>query len=181
MKKYDIFISYRRDNYHSANLIATRLKAEGYRVFFDLESMRSGKFNEQLYQVIEQCKDFVLVLPPDSLDRCHNEDDWVRLEILEAIRTGKNIIPVLLTGFKWPETMPKGLVYFHVWFLPRVPCGNHRHRGRENGLWLCEEVSVRARQNRQPCRGSKTCFRLCWRSTHHRSAPRRSGRHSAGK
>ena len=59
--KYDVFISYRRTSYESVNLIATRLKARGYRVFFDLESMRSGPFNKQLYSVIEQCKDFVLV------------------------------------------------------------------------------------------------------------------------
>lgn len=106
---YDVFISYRRDAYDSANLIATRLKAEGYRVFFDLETMRSGKFNEQLYSVIEECKDFVLVLSPDALDRCHNEEDWVRKEILHAMQCEKNIVPVLLAGFQWPEQMPEGL------------------------------------------------------------------------
>ena len=47
-KKYDIFISYRRDAFESANLFATRLKALGYRVFFDVETMNAGKFNEQL-------------------------------------------------------------------------------------------------------------------------------------
>lgn len=106
---YDVFISYRRDAYDSANLIATRLKAEGFRVFFDLEAMRSGKFNEQLYSVIEECKDFVLVLSPDALDRCHNEEDWVRKEILYAMERKKNIVPVLLVGFQWPAPMPEGL------------------------------------------------------------------------
>ena len=109
MKKYDVFISYRRSSYESANLIATRLKAAGYRVFFDLETMRSGPFNEQLFSVIEGCVDVVLVLPPDALDRCHNEDDWVRKEVLHAMKHKKNIIPILLNGFKWPEVMPKGL------------------------------------------------------------------------
>ena len=61
---YDLFISYRRSSYETANLIATRLKSAGYRVFFDLESMRSGPFNEQLFNVIEGCRDFVIVLPP---------------------------------------------------------------------------------------------------------------------
>lgn len=106
VKKYDVFVSYRRDSYESANLIATRLKSEGYRVFFDLETMRAGKFNEQLYDVIDQCKDFLIVLSPGALDRCSNEDDWVRKEILRAIQTRKNIIPVLLNSFEWPETMP---------------------------------------------------------------------------
>lgn len=109
MKKYDVFISYRRSSFESANLIATRLKAAGYRVFFDLESMRSGPFNEQLYNVIEHCRDFVLVLPPNALDRCVNEEDWVRKEICHAMAHKKNIIPVMLNGFEWPKQMPQGL------------------------------------------------------------------------
>lgn len=109
MKKYDIFISYRRTAYETANLIATRLKAAGYSVFFDVETMRSGKFNEQLYDVIGQCKDFLLVLSPNALDRCKNKDDWVRLEACKAMECGKNIIPVMLNGFHWPEPMPNGM------------------------------------------------------------------------
>ena len=109
MKRYDIFISYRRSSYESANLIATRLKAAGYSVFFDLESMRSGPFNVQLFNVIEECSDFVLVLPPDALERCHNEEDWVRKEVIHAMQHHKNIVPILLNGFHWPEVMPKGM------------------------------------------------------------------------
>lgn len=109
MSHYDIFISYRRSSYDTANLIATRLRAAGYSVFFDVETLRSGKFNEQLFSVIQQCKDFLLVLPPEALDRCVNEDDWVRLEIMCALKHNKNIIPILLNGFQWPETMPSGM------------------------------------------------------------------------
>ncbi|MGM9791777.1 MAG: TIR domain-containing protein [Candidatus Cryptobacteroides sp.] len=107
--KYDIFISYRRTSYDTANLIATRLKAAGYSVFFDVETLRSGKFNEQLFGVIQQCKDFLLILPPGALDRCASEDDWVRLEVMSAMKHNKNIIPVLLNGFQWPEQMPSGM------------------------------------------------------------------------
>ena len=107
--KYDIFISYRRTSYETANLVATRLKAAGYRVFFDLESMRSGKFNEQLYDVIDNCTDFIVVLPPNALDRCVNEDDWVRLEVMHAMNAKKNIVPVMLNGFAWPNPMPQGM------------------------------------------------------------------------
>ena len=109
MKQYDIFISYRRSSYDLANLIATRLKAAGYAVFFDIEALRAGKFNEQLYEVIDNCKDFISVLPPNALDRCVNEDDWVRLEICRAMQKGKNIVPVMLNGFTWPNPMPKGM------------------------------------------------------------------------
>ena len=109
MKQYDIFISYRRSSYDTANLIATRLKSAGYSVFFDMETLSSGKFNEQLYDAIDNCKDFIVVLPPNALDRCVNEDDWVRLEVCHAMEKGKNVIPVMLNGFTWPEPMPEGM------------------------------------------------------------------------
>ena len=108
-QKYDIFVSYRRSSYDTANLIATRLKAAGYSVFFDMETLRSGKFNEQLYEVIDNCTDFLVVLPPQALDRCVNEDDWVRLEVCRAMAHNKNIIPVMLNGFTWPSSMPQGM------------------------------------------------------------------------
>lgn len=107
--KYDIFVSYRRTSYDTANLIATRLRFLGYSVFFDTESLRSGKFNDQLYDVIRSCKDFILVLPPNALDRCVNTDDWVRLEVCKAMEMNKNVIPIMLNGFSWPEPMPQGM------------------------------------------------------------------------
>ena len=80
--KYDIFISYRRDGGEStAKILRDKLSELGYQVFFDVESLRSGDFNTRLYTVIEECQDFLLVLSPGALDRCRNEDDWVRLEI----------------------------------------------------------------------------------------------------
>ncbi len=61
---YDVFISYRRENgFDTANLIADRLRHAGYSVFLDLEVLKSGKFNEQIYGEIDSCQDFVLVLP----------------------------------------------------------------------------------------------------------------------
>ena len=106
---YDIFISYRRDAFESANLFATRLKALGYRVFFDVETMNAGKFNEQLLDVISKCKDFILVLSPNALDRCNDEGDWVRRETMCAMEHKKNIIPIMLSDFIWPAEMPKGM------------------------------------------------------------------------
>ena len=107
--KYDVFVSYRRSSFESANLIAEKLRSMGYSVFFDVESLRSGNFNEQLFNVIDNCSDFVLVLPPNALDRCVNEDDWVRKEVIHAMQGKKNIIPVMLAGFEWPTPMPNGL------------------------------------------------------------------------
>lgn len=107
--KYDIFISYRRSSYDTANLIATKLKSAGYSVFLDIDSLGPSKYNEQLNDVIDNCKDFILVLHPDSLERCKNNEDYVQIEICRAIEKNKNIIPLLINGFIWPTNMPKGL------------------------------------------------------------------------
>ncbi len=107
--KYDIFVSYRRSSSDTANLIAEKLRGRGYNVFFDVESLRGGKFNQQLFDVIEEVKDVVVVLPENALDRCSEADDWVRLEVCHALANGKNIIPVVLNGFVWPEQMPEGM------------------------------------------------------------------------
>lgn len=113
---YDVFISYRRENgSDTANLIADRLLHAGYSVFFDLESLKSGKFNEKIYGVIDSCQDFVLVLPEKGLDRCVQHDDWVRLEILRAKEGRKNIVPVMLRGFAWPSPAPQGLEDLHLY------------------------------------------------------------------
>ena len=107
MSKYNIFISYRREGGDTlATLLYTRLKEDGYNPFLDIETLRSGKFNEQLYDKIAECEDFLCVLPPSGLDRCNNADDWVRLEIARAIGLKKNIVPVLMRGFSFPDQMP---------------------------------------------------------------------------
>lgn len=106
----DIFISYRREGGEFlASLLYQRLSSDGYSVFLDVESLRSGKFNEQLFKVIDECTDFLLILPPNGLNRCVHPDDWVRLEIERAVDCGKNIIPVMMRGFEWPEVLPEKL------------------------------------------------------------------------
>jgi hypothetical protein len=112
-KQYDIFISYRREGgMETADAIYQRLQNAGYSVFLDLEQLKSGKFNEQLLSVIDGCTDFIVVLPPNALDRCCDEEDWVRREVEYAIEKGKNIIPVMLRGFDWPDnksTLPESM------------------------------------------------------------------------
>jgi hypothetical protein len=102
-----IFISYRREGGDIyAKAICDALKVRGYSVFYDFDSLQGGYFDDRIYRAIEECNDFVLVLPPNSLDRCVNEDDWVRLEIGHAIKFGKNIIPVMLPDFSFPKNLP---------------------------------------------------------------------------
>lgn len=105
-QKYDIFISYRRKGGDAtARLFYERLTAMGYRVSYDIETLRGGKFNAQLYFRIEECKDVVAIMSADSLElREKIEDDWFRLEIAHALKCGKNIVPVFLRDFKMPAS-----------------------------------------------------------------------------
>jgi hypothetical protein len=105
--KYDVFLTYRRDGGETmAILLRDRLTAKGYRVFLDIESLNSGSFNEKLLAVIEGCTDLLVVSSKGSLDRCVNEGDWVRAEIAHALKNSKNVVPVMLRGFDWPDVLP---------------------------------------------------------------------------
>ncbi|MCW5548175.1 MAG: toll/interleukin-1 receptor domain-containing protein [Opitutaceae bacterium] len=106
-KSSSVFISYRRDGGDGlAGRVRDALTKRGYKVFLDVEDLRSGKFNEALFGQIDRCTDFIVILSPNSLDRCVNEGDWVRLEIAHALNQKKNIVPVLGRNFHFPEKLP---------------------------------------------------------------------------
>lgn len=107
---YDAFISYRRDNgFLMAQVIHDRLKERGVNCFLDLEELKSGRFDEKILQSIQDAAVFILVLPKNALDRCINEEDWLRQEILGALQYHKPIIPVMYDGFEWPQKWPDGI------------------------------------------------------------------------
>lgn len=105
-----IFLSYRREG---GEIMATTLYRElmhrGFTVFYDIESLKSGPFDERLLRQIEESDDFLLILPEGSLDRCKNEGDWVRREIAHAIKLNKNIVPIMLRGFTFPTDLPEDI------------------------------------------------------------------------
>ena len=105
-----IFISYRRDGGEFlAKLLFDELTERGYTVFVDVEALRSGGFNTQLFSIIDGCTDFILLLSPGALDRCVNPGDWVLTEITRALEKKKNVVPIRMRGFRWPGVLPKGL------------------------------------------------------------------------
>lgn len=103
---YDIFISYRRKGAGAgvAGEMQAKLENRGFKVFLDVDEIGSGRFPDQIKQAIEECRDFILVLAPGTLDRCVEEGDWVRREIEEAEQLGKNIVGVALPGFNMPSS-----------------------------------------------------------------------------
>ena len=105
--KYDIFISYKRKSLPTANNLYYRLTTRGYSTFFDLEEMGRDNFNVQLLNYIENAKDVFVILEEGSLDGCKQEnwekDNWFCHEIAFALEKKKNIIPILLNGYKMPS------------------------------------------------------------------------------
>ena len=102
----DAFISYRRDGgYLMAQLLRSSLKDKGVYCYLDLEEDRSGQFDERLLDAIRDSSNFILILTKGTLDRCVNQDDWVRREIVEAVTSNKNIIPVMYPDFIWPKEL----------------------------------------------------------------------------
>ena len=115
--KYDIFISYRREGgYDTAKHLNDLLVRDGYKVSFDIDTLRSGDFDTQLLERIDQCGDFILIVDPHAFDRTLNpnfnpKDDWLRNELAYALKKGKNVIPVFLAGTNgFPKGLPADIV-----------------------------------------------------------------------
>ena len=103
-KKYQVFISYRsKTGEVLARMLYDHLTNMGYKTFFAVESLQSGDFNKELFKVIDECMDVLVVLPPGGLDRCEDPKDWVRAEIAYALKTEKNVIPIMMRDFKFEE------------------------------------------------------------------------------
>ena len=102
-----VFISYRRDGGEAmAQYIYEHLTRLGYDVFYDIESITKGNYKEVINKAVTNADDVIILLPRGSMDRCREEEDMVRFEISESLRLGKNIIPLVLRGFTFPEQMP---------------------------------------------------------------------------
>jgi TIR domain len=114
-----IFINYRRDdggkNSVNAINIADKLaqafgKAD---VFIDVETLKPGaNFPIILAKALAECKVMIVVIGPHWLDirsddnpnqrRLNDPNDWVRMEIAEALKRKIIVIPVLIGGAQMP-------------------------------------------------------------------------------
>lgn len=96
---YKAFISYRRiGGREYARSLYLALRGMGIKTFFDYSSLRHGDFNEDILKAIEAAPNFILMVTDGALERCFDENDWVRKEIEYAEKLGKNIVPVAPTG-----------------------------------------------------------------------------------
>jgi hypothetical protein len=104
------------------------LAQRGLRVFLDVEELRTGHFDEALFEVIQETPNFLVILAPNSLDRgVDKKEDWFVKEISHAINMRRNIIPLFVGEFEFPPqgSMPEeigalrkhnGIKYSHEFF-----------------------------------------------------------------
>ena len=112
-----VFISYRREGgARLARVVQMELERRGYPCFLDVDDLGAEHFDERLLREIERTPNLVLVLAPGSLDRCRRHDDWLRREIIHALKHGKNVVPLLADGFQFPA---EGKLPAELWSLQR--------------------------------------------------------------
>ena len=94
-KRYDIFISYRReDGAQYAHILQIELEKLGYRVFLDYSEAIEGIFSDNLKNAIMKSSVFILLLSSHYLDNCLKSDDCIRKEIEFAIEQRKFFLPL---------------------------------------------------------------------------------------
>ncbi len=93
----DIFISYSRRDQEFVMRLATDLNEQVAGVWFDQSTIQLGqKWHDEIMEGIRECKAFILVLSPDSM-----ESHYVREEVNKALELGKTIFPILYRAAKW--------------------------------------------------------------------------------
>jgi len=102
---FDAFISYRRETASElASLLKVQLENNFHkRIFIDIKELQEGRFDEALLNRIEETPNFILILSKSSLDKCKEKSDWLKREIIHAIDSKRNIIPVLIKDFTFPS------------------------------------------------------------------------------
>jgi WD40 repeat protein len=102
---FEVFISYRRKSEAEslARAIYLALLKKNIRAFLDVEDLSSIDFERELLKKVAETPTFLLVLSRNSLDRCAEPGDWVRREIVKALKTTRNIIPLMTSDFEFPQ------------------------------------------------------------------------------
>jgi len=79
-------------------LLKVYLALNGFSVYIDIESLRIGRFDENLLISIRKSTNFILVLTANALDRCIGDthcNDWVHKVCMTSTMRGR--WPYILT------------------------------------------------------------------------------------
>ena len=103
-RKTTVFISYRRQGgFVLAKYIFDHLHAAGYDVFMDVQSLGAGEFEQTTLAEVAARDYFLLVLTSGSLKGIVHENDWLRKELMQAVKSGRTVVPVLAEKFKFED------------------------------------------------------------------------------
>lgn len=113
-----VFISYRRStSYYFVNHLVERLnRTKRVIAKFDESHLKAGNFVSQLGQLIQRSDVLCLVLQANSMNNIGNPDDYIRRELVTAIKLGKPILPIsvdtneVYNKIQWPSEL-KSLKY----------------------------------------------------------------------
>lgn len=103
---HPVFFSYRRkqDRYTGGRVVAA-LEAEFGQdaVFRDVDSLHVGDAQAEIERSIENCSLVVAFIGPGWFQGLREHEatkkkDWVRMELAQALKSGKTIIPILVVG-----------------------------------------------------------------------------------
>jgi hypothetical protein len=99
---FDVFVSCREpEGLDVARTLTDGLRALGFHVFF--ESRGDGSTGEARRQAMEDAHDFVLVVTPDTFEGVEAPDDPLAMELAEAVRLNRVIVPVCVSGVRMPS------------------------------------------------------------------------------
>ena len=131
-----VFISYRRSaSKHLARSIFMDLRANGYDVFLDVNTIDNGAFDTIILNQIAARAHFILLISPGSMERCANDGDWLRREIEEAIRLNRNIVPIFEEGVNFEQD------------IQTLPAATRNYLSRMNGIRLFHDYFEAAMDN----------------------------------
>jgi len=144
--KYHGFISYRRETgSHFATLLKVVLEETlGLPFFLDVDELQVGRFDERLLDIIGNTPNFLLILSPGCLDRCVEKSDWLKREIVHALETSRNVVPILLEGFQFPGPNAIDLLPEAMRVLPNLQAVTYSHVHRESSVRKIAEYCVEA-------------------------------------
>src|SRR5918911_369183 len=120
-RKLKIFVSYRRDDSggHAGRLYADLVRHFGAgQVFMDIDTIKAGEdFPNVIEGSVRSCDVLIaiigrrwLTISDGARRRLDNPNDFVRLEIAQALSRGIFVIPVLVQGatIPHPQDLPDG-------------------------------------------------------------------------
>ncbi len=101
----NIFVSYSRQDKIVVDQIVNQLQDIGFTLWIDRFNIKGGsQWQLEITQAINDCRDFVLILSPDS-----DKSEYVRKELALALKSEKNVIPVFIKSFSLSPEIEQSL------------------------------------------------------------------------